>query len=141
MFAQLELGLVPQLAVYDRLVLARVTKTLVTDFTEVDRMREQLVERTARESVPTRPPTTVGDPNFRLDAAAIERFLQSSDATEFPVAVEDISHGRRFGRGDHQPALAHVVAERSQAAHPDALALGGGDLVADALARHLAFEL
>ena len=34
-----------------------------------------------------------------------------------------------------------VVAERQRAAHPHALALGGRDLVADALARDLALEL
>ncbi len=35
----------------------------------------------------------------------------------------------------------HLVAERDQTTHPHSLLLGGGDLVADPLARHLALEL
>ena len=40
-----------------------------------------------------------------------------------------------------QPAVLDVVAKWRHAAHPHALALAGGDLVADALAGHLPLEL
>jgi hypothetical protein len=42
---------------------------------------------------------------------------------------------------DVQGSLADPVAERHHPSHPDALLLGGGDLVPDALARDLALEL
>ena len=42
---------------------------------------------------------------------------------------------------DVQGSLADPVAERHHPSHPDALLLGGGDLVPDALARDLALKL
>jgi hypothetical protein len=50
-------------------------------------------------------------------------------------------HRRRFGLIDHQSAIADVVAQGRDSAHPHSLALGGGDLVPDPLARYLALEL
>ncbi len=46
-----------------------------------------------------------------------------------------------FRRINDQPPLANVISQRRHASHPHALALGGSDLVPDALARDLAFEL
>ena len=40
-----------------------------------------------------------------------------------------------------EPSVVDVIAERRDSAHPQPLALAGGDLVADALAGHLALEL
>jgi hypothetical protein len=42
---------------------------------------------------------------------------------------------------DHQLMVCDLIAKRDVSAHPHALLLRGGDLVADALARHLALEL
>src|SRR5260370_30922248 len=42
---------------------------------------------------------------------------------------------------DYQTPIAPVIAERHDAAHPEPLLLGGGNLVADALAGHFALEL
>jgi hypothetical protein len=66
-----------------------------------------------------------------------EFFLEQAHAAELTVAREDVSYDCSFGLVYDQLALAHLVPERHQAAHPDALALGGGDLVADELAGHL----
>ena len=56
-------------------------------------------------------------------------------------AIEDPAHGRRLALDDHQPAVLDLVAERRPAAHPHALLAGRRELVADALADHLALEL
>jgi hypothetical protein len=57
------------------------------------------------------------------------------------VATEDVTHHLRLGLVDDQLAVLRVIAERWLAAHPQALLLGGSDLVADPLAGDLALEL
>ena len=63
------------------------------------------------------------------------------DAAQLQVTLIDVADRAGFGGIDDQPPLANVIAQRRHAAHPHALALGGSDLVADALAGHLALEL
>ena len=55
--------------------------------------------------------------------------------------LEDAPHHCRLGVVDDQQAVLDVVAQRRDAAHPHPFALGGGDLVADALTGDLALEL
>ena len=57
------------------------------------------------------------------------------------VGLEDPVHSFRFLRVDQQLALFDTVAQRHNATHPQPLAFGGGNLVADAFAGHFAFEL
>jgi hypothetical protein len=52
-----------------------------------------------------------------------------------------MAHGFRFNLVDDQISVLAVVSEGWIAAHPHAFLLGGGDLVADALAGDLALEL
>jgi hypothetical protein len=54
--------------------------------------------------------------------------------------MKDMSDDYSFGLVYDKSALANLITERDAAAKPDALALGGGDLVADALANHFALE-
>ena len=71
------------------------------------------------------------------DAVAVEFFLQQTHTAEFQIGVEDPSDRGCLRFVHHQLSLVHVVAERHQPAHPEALALGGRDLVANALAGDL----
>src|SRR6266851_9748383 len=92
----------------------------------------------------SRPPcsrTIFGNADLRADAISVEFLLEQPHAAELTVSREDMSHDRGFGFVYDQLTLADLVPEWHQAAHPDALALGGGDFVADALAGHLPFEL
>ncbi len=50
MLTELLLGSIPHCPIQDRLVLTGMTEVFVTDFTDVDRIREQRVECPARES-------------------------------------------------------------------------------------------
>src|SRR5258707_1287567 len=63
------------------------------------------------------------------------------EAAELEVAAEDGSDRLCFRLIDRNPAILRVIAERCHAADPETLALGGGDLVADALGGDLALEL
>src|SRR3954469_603155 len=77
----------------------------------------------------------------RDDAALPQLALQRRERSELKVTLEDQPHRRGLIVPDHELALPHLISERHDAADPDALAFGGRDLVADALARDLALEL
>src|ERR1019366_6039292 len=73
--------------------------------------------------------------------ASIQILLEEPYRLEFVVAPEDQPHRLRFRLIDNQTTIAFQVADRYEAAHPDALLLRRRDLVADPLPGHLAFEL
>src|SRR5271156_3749361 len=110
----------------------------VPDLTQVDRVGEQFIERTAPERLPARSFARLREPNLRDDSVAGQFLLEQPDRAQFEIPLEDLADGRGFRLIDDQTPLAPVVAERYRAAHPDALLLRGGNLVANALAGHLA---
>ena len=72
---------------------------------------------------------------------ATSSLRQCRRRAELNEPLEDHPDDRGLGLVNDQLAVLDVVAERRAAAHPHALASGGGELVADALADHLALEL
>src|SRR4051794_14988379 len=78
---------------------------------------------------------------FCRPVAAVDGFLEPAHTAKLQVESEDGAHRLGLGRIDDQLALLRVIAERRVAAHPHALLLRGGDLVADALAGDLTLEL
>src|ERR1700730_16574751 len=72
---------------------------------------------------------------------AVGLLLDPAHAAELTIKGEDATHGLRLGRVDDKRALARVVAERHNTAHPHPLLLRGGDLVADPFAGDLALDL
>ena len=121
----------PQLPLHDGGVLAGIDRTLVRDLAAVDPVLQHVEQGAAPEG-----PPRLADHPFRP-----QPLLEEADGSERQVVRIDAAHRRGLGLVDDELAVAHVVAERHGAAHPHALALGGGDLVADALAGDLALEL
>src|SRR5271156_3000261 len=78
---------------------------------------------------------------LRVQLEAVGLLLDSAHAAELTVEREDAAYGLGLGRVDDERALARVVAQRHIAAHPHALLLRGGDLVADAFAGDFPLEL
>ena len=66
---------------------------------------------------------------------------QQERRAEVEEAPEDQADQLGLGRVHHQLAVPDVVAERRVAAHEDALAAAGGELVPDPFAGELALEL
>src|ERR1700726_1279471 len=66
---------------------------------------------------------------------------QDVEAAKLQVTLEDGSHPLCFGSVDGNLAIFRVVAQGHHAADPKALALGGGDLVADPFRGDLTLEL
>src|SRR4029077_715473 len=82
-----------------------------------------------------------GCAQFGAETVPVKALLEQAYAAELAVALEDMSDGRGFGFNHNELAVAHLVAERDRTPHPHTLALGGRNLVADALAGYLALEL
>src|SRR5215469_8211170 len=76
-----------------------------------------------------------------VDPAGIELILQQPHRAEFGIAAEDRANGFRLAVDDDKLAVLYPIPERRHPAHPHALLLRRGDLVADALADDLALEL
>ena len=75
------------------------------------------------------------------DAQAVEFGLEQRHRAKFGVALEDHPHRRRLGFVHDQLPFLDVVAQRHVPAHPHALGLRCGDLVANAFAGDLPLEL
>src|ERR1041384_5470154 len=74
------------------------------------------------------------NPALAPDTSGRELLLEITNRLDRKIAPVDVNHDLGFGVIDDQPAIFHVVAERRHAAHPHALSLGGGDLVAHTFA-------
>ena len=122
-------------------MLAGVELALVRNLPDVDRVRQQPVDVSARE----RFAAALGAARRRAalcpEPQAVGLLLDPAHAAELTIKREDAAHGLGLGGVDDERALARVIAERHIAAHPHALLLRGGDLVADPFAGDLALEL
>ncbi len=126
-----QLHLVPELAVDDRRVLARIGDTFVHRLADIDPVAEQLVEEALVGG-----PTALGG-----DALGGEGLGERGGRADADEALEDHPHRRGLGRVDHELSLVDPIAERRVAAHPHAAGPGCRELVPDPLADHLALEL
>ena len=134
--------LVPGRAIDDRLVLARMAVALVHRLAEVDAVAEDLVDRPLVDRLARPMLAVLRRPAIswcgRRAAAPAPASVAEPEPQE---AGEDQPDQLGFLLVHHQLAVDDVVAERRDAAHPHPLPARGGELVADALADHLALEL
>src|SRR5271166_6138605 len=70
---------------------------------------------------------------FRFETLGTERRRQRADRAQAQVALKDRADEICLLRHDLQLLVDAAIAKRRRTADPDALALGGGDLVAHAL--------
>ena len=123
--------LVPQRLTDDRFMLARIDRALVHGLSDVGAVVQELVDVALVDELAV----------FAGDALGAQRAHQRGGRADLGEPLED--HADRLGVRfvDDELAVLDVVAERHEAAHPHALLAGGRELVADALADHLALEL
>src|SRR6516165_3294012 len=114
---------------------------VVNDLAAIDAVLQQEVERTAREQFATPQATRSARPRLAFDAPGFELLLQQPDRAEFGIAAKDRAHDFCLAVDDDELALVPPIAERRHAAHPHPLLFRSSDLVTDALADELAFEL
>src|SRR5437899_10587797 len=100
---------------------SRVADAPVKNLADVNWIGKQLVERSAEKEIPARSLAILCNSHFRADAAAIQILHQQPDGPELQVAPEDLSDRLGFRLMKHETVLDHVVADRHQAAQPQAL--------------------
>ena len=132
---------IPGRAVDDRLVLARVALALVHGLAEVGAVAQDLVQRALVERPALAEGAGLRGPGLGAVALSVQLSDQQEGRAEVEEAAEDQADQLGLGRVHHQLAVPDVIAERRVAAHEDALAAAGGELVPDPFARELALEL
>src|SRR6266516_4028796 len=100
-----------------------------------------MIECTPVETTVAEHPVGCQDALLAADYFLIKVDSEFGNTAECQIALKDQPH--RFGLSgvDDEFAVLNVIAERDGASHPHALAAGGGELVADALAGDLALKL
>src|SRR5277367_4654523 len=135
------LDLAPGLAIHDRGVKAVMHPTLVGQPPDIDRVRQDLIEMTAADEPAAGGLASPIGSSRQPGVLLIKDGLELHDAAGLEIALEEIAN--KFGMlfDDIQRPVLDPIAERNDAAHPNALLLRGRDLVAYPLARDLALEL
>ena len=95
------LSLLPYLGGDDRPMLSWVSCRLVSNFTDIDGIAQQGVERTSRERLGTRSRAVAPFAKFGARAGGVEFFLEQPHAAEFAVPLENASHHSRFRFNNH----------------------------------------
>src|SRR5437773_2661721 len=122
-------------------MLSGIALALVRNLTDIDRVRQQAVNVAARQGFAAALIAVRGRRRFCSEPEAIDLLFDPAHAAELAIKREDMAHGLGLSGIDDQRALARVIAQRHIAAHPHALLLRGGDLVADPFAGDLTLEL
>ena len=123
--------LIPHLLCDDAIVFSGVGSALVDGFAEIKAAVQDLVDD-----------PLVDEPSSLVpDALSLQHAGQCRRRAEVDELLEDQPYDLGFRFVDHQLSIFDFVAHRDVAAHPHAPLARGGELVADALANHLALEL
>src|SRR5271157_3327727 len=119
-------------------MLAGMDLSAIGDLADVELVLQEVCERADTIAGGGDRPPVRQSPWFRFDALSIERRRQRADRAQPQVVVEDLADEICLLRHDLQLLVDAAVAKGHRTADPDAFALGGGDLVANSLANHLA---
>ena len=111
------------------------------DLAAIDAVLQHQIEGPAGKLLTTKGSAVCQYPPLAPNSRGIKFCLQRAHGSELYIAPEDMDDGASLLLVDDQLSVLHVVAKRRQAAHPHALLLGSGDLVADAFAGDLPLEL
>src|ERR1700730_3488098 len=130
-----------QIAGEDRLMLAAMHLASIDDLADVEPVLEQMGQRSDAKADAAAPAAIATAIDLGPNALPIELREQSPHGAKLQIAGEDGAHHRRLLRRASALLAAAGIAERHGSADPEALALGGRDLVAHPLADHLALEL
>src|SRR3984893_11056618 len=122
-------------------MLARIPNAPVLDLLYRKRVRQDRVEVTARKGQTADRSAAGRRIWLGREIEASEFGLDPLDVFEFQKQVKDRPDGHGLGFIDGEGAVLSVVPDGYPAAHPHALLLGRGDLVADPLTRDFALEL
>src|SRR5262245_14164862 len=132
---------IAQCAVDQRRLWTRADLALIDDLADVEAVAQDVEEGALGEGhAPAR--IAIRQPaDLRPDITLTEIEHQPVDAAECEIAREDQADPVGFVFDDYNLAIAKLIAQRHHPADPEALALGGCHLVANALGGDLPFHL
>src|SRR6202795_626730 len=122
-------------------MLAVMHLTPIGDFADVEPVLEQMGKGTHAEADDAAPAAIATAIDLGPYASPVEFREQNPDGAKLQIACEDGAHRLRLLGHHFKLLIDAAIAERNGSADPEALALGGRDLVAHPLADHLALEL
>src|SRR4030088_3164291 len=122
-------------------MLAGIALVLVHDLATVDPVLQYQVERATGERLAAPASARGTGPAFAGDAVRFELRLQQPHRAELGITLEDVADGLSLALDWGKLVIAGSVAKRWYPAHPHALLLRRGDLVADTLAGDFPLEL
>jgi hypothetical protein len=125
-----------ELGLDDRRMQTGIGLLLMLDLATIVPVLQQVVEGAAAKPQTAHGPPAAGHPGLGANALRVEFCFEGGDRAKLQVALEDPADDLGLGLVDDEDMVAGIIAKRQDAAHPESLGLGGGDLVAD-LNRHL----
>lgn len=132
---------VPQFAADDRRMFGLVPLLLVPQLAKLCPVAEELVDVPLVDRSAVAGLAVLRGPRLRSHAIQFQLLDQRRTGAKFDEALKDVPDELGLALVRYQPPVLDVIAQRWHAAHPHAFALAGCDLVADAFARDLTFEL
>src|SRR5438876_9867631 len=102
----------PVLGIDQRRMLPGVELALVRNLTDVDGVRQQMVDVSAGEGSAAALAALRRHAAFCDESETVGLLLDPTHAAELTIKGEDATHGLGLGRVDHERALARVVTER-----------------------------
>src|SRR6202045_3756529 len=119
-----------QIAGEDRLMLAAMHLASIDDLADVEPVLEQMGKRSDAEADAAPPAAIATAIDLGPDPLPIELREQSAQGAKLQIAGEDGADHLRLLGHDFELLVDAAIAERNRSADPEALALGGRDLVA-----------
>src|ERR1700730_9019965 len=119
-----------QIAGEDRRMLAAMHLASIDDLADVDPVLEQMGKRSHAEADAAAPVAIATAIDLGPDPLPIELREQSPHGAKLQIAGEDGAHHLRLPGNDLELLVDAAIAERNGSADPEALALGGRDIVA-----------
>src|SRR5262245_10251899 len=140
---RVELGLhgVKEITIEDGGLLARKDVALEGDLADIEAVAQEMGERTARERDASDRPPALERSHLGDDASFTQVGHEAAEAAQLEIPPKDGPHPLGLLLNYDDLAVPGRVSQGNDAADPQPLALGSGDLVADALGGDLPLEL
>src|SRR5262245_9473099 len=126
--SELRLDSIPRRPTDQRRVLAGMPHPFVIDLSDINRVRQDLVNVASREGEITRRAPALNSIRLCSQIQTSEFALHGADVFEFKEQVKDGANGFGLELIHHETALFTLITEWHPTSHPHALLLGGCDL-------------
>src|SRR5262249_13936574 len=121
-------------------MLSVVDLTAIDHLADIETVLKKIRERANTKRAPADRAPARYPPGLAGDPRPAEVLRQRAPGAKLEIARKDGADRLRLGRDHHDLFVHRRIAERDRTADPNALALGGGDLIPHPFPDHLALE-